>query len=90
MEFQSLDVEILRLQNKRAQYALHMEKLGIAAVAEASRPVTSTLDMGHICSRWSQIASGETSLWNSLSFAGNGWHHLEMLEEAFKHGGQSA
>jgi len=131
MECQSLDAEILRLQNKRARYALHVEKLHTAIAPcnhlppeilanifiqcldwhdslgrslhisgekvngtwqrqQCQGPLPVPWTLGHICSRWRQIALGEKRLWNSISFTGHGRHHLEMLEEAFKRGGQSA
>jgi len=132
MECQSLDAEILRLQNKRARYASHMEKLHMVLAPSKHLPpeilakiftpclewhdsmsrslkipvenVNSTWQgqqrpdplpalpwiLGHICSRWRRIALGEQCLWNSISFTREGQHHLEMLEKAFKRGGQSA
>ena len=115
---------LLSLQNKRSRYASHMEKLrtaltpckdlpaeilaeifiqcldwryslGRSLIISAEKwqyqnPLPAPWILGHVCSKWRQIALGEKRLWNSISFAGKREHHLEMLEEAFKHGGRSA
>jgi len=41
--------------------------------------------LGHICSRWRQIALAEPRIWGTIGVNGN----LPMLNEAFRRGGQS-
>ena len=47
------------------------------------------LVLGRVCSRWRQIAFGEKRLWNSIHYEGNLRRHVILLQEAFRHSGQS-
>ena len=45
--------------------------------------------LGHICSRWRQIALAEPRIWSTIGFKAAEQGDLLMLNEAFKRGGQS-
>ena len=46
--------------------------------------------LGQVCSRWRQIVLNDTRLWAGISFGGYDPRSVLMLQEAFKHSGQSA
>ena len=62
-------------------------KLGV--LIPSSHPLPAPWVLGHVCSRWRRIALGEKRLWNSIYYEGNLRRHVFLLEEAFKHSGQS-
>ena len=53
------------------------------------QPLPAPWVLGHVCSRWRQIALGEKRLWSSIYYEENSRGHMLSLQEAFKHSGQS-
>jgi len=45
--------------------------------------------LGHICSRWRQIALAETRIWGTIGVNAVEYDELPMLNQAFKRGGRS-
>ena len=45
--------------------------------------------LGHICSRWRQIAPAEPRIWGTIGVNAVEYGNLPMLNEAFRRGGQS-
>ena len=62
-------------------------RLGI--LRPSPRPLPAPWVLGHVCSRWRQIALGEKRLWNSIYYEGNSQRHVLLLKEAFRRSGQS-
>ena len=63
-------------------------RLGI--LRRSPRPLPAPWVLGHVCSRWRQIALGEKRLWDSIYYEGNSRRHVVLLKEAFKHSGPSS
>ena len=61
----------------------------LAILGRSPRPLPAPWMLGHICSRWRQIASREQCLWNSIYYKGNSWRRVLLLRGAFGDGGQS-
>ena len=72
-------------------YCLHHDPLdGRLRISDfPPHPLLAPWVLSHVCSRWRWIALGEKRLWNSIYYEGNSWRHTLLLEEAFKHSGQS-
>ena len=73
-------------------YCLHHDPLDgrLAILRPSPHPLLAPWVLGHVCSKWRQIALGEKRLWNSIYYEGNLRRHALLLKEAFKRSGQSA